>query len=430
MIILMLEQKLNFLPLSMTFIDFIFFFYIFIGLYMSSLLALLFIYGRQHLFSYPSSKPVPVSIVVPCYNAGSRIGKVLESLLHLDYPQNMIEIIVVDDKSTDNSAEVVSSYALRYPCIHLIKNKRNSGAAAEPTNIGIRHASHDYIAVTDDDSTPRPDALKKMLGFLQKDSRVAAVTCAVLAKPGSSFIQQLQAIEYYIIALNRKLLDTVDSVYVTPGPFALYRKRALLEVGLFDTANMTQDIEIVWRLLSRGYLARMCLSAQVYSETPHRFAKWFKQRVRWNVGGLQCMLKYRSFLFRKGMLGAFIIPFFSFSLFLGVFGLGLFFYLIAKRLIVSYLSVNYSLYANSSILYLQDLSFSPSILNFFGGALFLLGFFFTLYGLGVMKEVDAGAIRERRNIFNILFYLLVYLAIYPFIMITSLYKLLRGTYTW
>jgi glycosyltransferase involved in cell wall biosynthesis len=178
---------------------------------MSSLLALLFIYGRQHLFSYPSSKPVPVSIVVPCYNAGSRIGKVLESLLHLDYPQNMIEIIVVDDKSTDNSAEVVSSYALRYPCIHLIKNKRNSGAAAEPTNIGIRHASHDYIAVTDDDSTPCPDALKKMLGFLQKDSRVAAVTCAVLAKPGSSFIQQLQAIEYYIIALNRKLLYSSGS---------------------------------------------------------------------------------------------------------------------------------------------------------------------------------------------------------------------------
>lgn len=414
----------------MTIIDFIFFFYIFVGLYLTSLLFFLYIHGRSRLFEYPKSTIEPVSIIVPCYNASARIGSVLDSLLALNYPKDKVEIIVVDDKSRDNSVSIIRQYAKRYSNIRLFINSRNSGGAAEPTNIGIKHARYAYVAVTDDDSTPHPDALRKMIGFLQKDPKVGAVTCAVLAKPGSTFIQKLQTIEYFIIAWNRKLLDTIDSVYVTPGPFALYRKKALLDVGLFDVDNLTQDIEIVWRLLSRGYVARMCLAARVYSETPSKFSKWFKQRVRWNVGGAQCMLKYRSYLFRRGMLGAFIIPFFSFSLFLGVLGLGIFFYLVARRLITSYLATHYALYANSSVFYLQELSFSPSILNFFGVALLLLGLGFTLFGLGVMKDSGLESGFRRRNIFNILFYLMVYLSVYPFIMITSLYKLVRGTYTW
>jgi cellulose synthase/poly-beta-1,6-N-acetylglucosamine synthase-like glycosyltransferase len=152
--------------------------------------------------------------------------------------------------------------------------------AAEPTNIGIKAAKYDYICVTDDDSAPEPDALIKMIGFLQNDSKVAAVTCAVMARGSRTFMQKLQMIEYSIIAWNRKLLDFIDAVYVTPGPFALYKKSALLKVGLFDVNNLTQDIEIVWRLKSKGYSARMCLGARVYSETPDKFKKWWKQRVR------------------------------------------------------------------------------------------------------------------------------------------------------
>lgn len=398
----------------------------FVALYMLSLLFFLYLHARTNLFAYPASKPEPVSIIVPCYNAEKSIGGVIASLQKLNYPKDMIEIIVVDDRSKDNSTEVVRQHMRRDSRIRLIVNSRNSGGAAEPTNIGIKHAKHGYIVVADDDSTPEPEALRKMMGFIQQDRKVAAVTCSVLAKGSKTFMQRLQEIEYVIIAWNRKLLDSVDSVYVTPGPFALYRKAALLQVGLFDTKNMTQDIEIVWRLMSHGYVARMCLAAQVHSETPRTLRAWFKQRVRWNIGGAQTLIKYRKTVFRKGMLGAFIIPFFSISLFLGLVGLGLFVYLMGKRLLVSYLSTKYSLAANSSLIHLQDLSFSPSVLNFFGLALFVFGLAFTLFGLGAMRQNQL----RRRNLLNIMFYLLVYLAIYPIIMVTAVYKLIRGTYSW
>jgi cellulose synthase/poly-beta-1,6-N-acetylglucosamine synthase-like glycosyltransferase len=236
----------------------------------------------------------------------------------------------------------------------------------------------------------------------------------------------LQAIEYTIIAFNRKLFDLIDSVYVTPGPFALYRKKILLEIGLFDTKNLTQDIEIVWRMLSKGYVARMCLATNVRSDTPSTFKMWFKQRVRWNIGGLQTLLKHKHLVFRRGMLGAFIIPFFSVSLFIGLFGLGIFLYLLSTRILVAYLSTKYSIEASSAIFNLDTFSFTPSVLNFFGIVLFVLSTSFTLYGLSVM---DQKALRND-NLFNIGFYLIIYLAIYPLIMITGLYKYARKTHSW
>ena len=410
----------------MTFIDVVFFFYIFVGLYMVSLFLFIYFPNRKKLYDYPKGKPEPVSIVIPCYNEGEHIGEAIESLLDLDYPKDMIEIIIVDDKSTDNSVEIIRKYARKYKNVRLIVNKRNSGGAAEPTNIGIMAAKYNYIAVADADSTPARDALIKMIGFLQNDKKVGAVTCAVLAKTPKTFMQKLQAIEYSVIAFNRKLLDMVDAVYVTPGPFALYRKKTLVEVGLFDTGSMTQDIEIVWRLLSKGYVARMCLATSVRSATPTKFRHWWKQRIRWNIGGTQALMKYKNLVFRRGMLGAFVIPFFSFSLFIGLFGLGIYAYLITRRFLVAYLSTKYSVYASTAVLRLETLSFVPSVLNFLGISLFFLGLAFTFLALAVTNEEKS----KHDNIFNVMFYILVYLAVYPFIMVAALTKLIRGNYSW
>ena len=410
----------------LSFIDFVFFFYMFIGLYMTVLLLMVYFKNKSGMFYYPHGKIEPVSIIVSCYNEGDKIGRTIESILNLDYPKDKLEIIIVDDKSNDNSVEVARKYAAKYNNVRVIVNKRNSGMAAEPTNIGIKAARYDYVAVADADSTPERDALRKMIGFLQEDKKVGGVTCAVLAREPRSFIQKLQAIEYVVIAWSRKLLDFVDAVYVTPGPFALYRKKVLVDVGMFDTKNMTQDIEIVWRMLSHGYKVRMCLATRVYSETPNQFWRWFRQRVRWNIGGKQCIWKYKNLFFRKGMLGAFIIPFFTFSLFLGLFGLGIFSYLFARRFIIGYITTKYALYADSTLLRLQDLTFAPSILNFFGAALFFLGMFFTIFGLRTVKLQKS----HWGNIFNFLFYSLVYLTIYPLLLVVSTYRILRGDYKW
>lgn len=410
----------------MNFIDFVFFFYNFIALYMLTLMITVYFPHRKEMFYYPPGKPEPVSIVMPCYNEADSIGKAIENLLNLNYPKDMIEIIVVDDRSKDNSVEIVEKYVKKYKNVRLIINERNSGGAAEPTNIGIKAAKYDYVAVADADSYPEKDALLKMIGFLQKDKTIGGVTGAVLGKGNETFMQQMQYLEYVVISFARKLLDYVDSVYVTPGPFALYRKKILFEVGLFDTKNMTQDIEIVWRMMSHGYKARMSLSAKIYSITPKTFKQWWRQRVRWNIGGSQTIVKYKKWTLSKNMLGRFVIPFFVASLFIGVVGILLFTYLFTRRILVTYFSTKYSVLANEAIPRLIDLSFNASVLNFFGITLFLLGCAYTIFAIKSMKEFKLKDI----NIFNLIFFLTLYLMIYPLIMISALYKFAVKRYSW
>ncbi len=407
--------------------DTVFFIYAFLALYMSSLFAFIYIPNRKRMFEYPRFKHEPVSIVIPCYNEAKHIGDTIESLLNLDWPKKMIEIIVVDDKSKDDSVKIARKYARKYKNVRVIVNKRNSGGAAEPCNIGIDAAKYDYVAITDADSRPAPNVLNKMMGFLQKERKTAAVTCSVLVdKPPKKFIQKLQQVEYIAIAFSRKLLDFVNAVYVTPGPFALYKKKILEKVGKFDVSNLTQDIEIVWALKRAGYDSRMSLDARVYTSSPSKWKVWWKQRLRWNIGGIQTILKYKQEFLRKNMLGSFILPFFSISLFIGVLGLAILLNRFINRLAVLAISTKYSLYANTIAYNTAGFTFSTSVINFFFIALFALGLFFTFFGLTVLAEFKITV----RDMLNVLFYFAVYLSIYPFLLVASIVKFARGNYSW
>ncbi len=410
----------------MNFIDIVFFVYTFVALYMIVLMIIIYLSNRGRMFNYPKGKIEPVSIVMSCWNAKHNIGNAVDRMFSLDWPKDKLEVIVVDDCSTDGSQQVIKEYAKKYKNFKYILRKKNSGGAATPQNDGIRIAKNDYIAVADDDSFPESDALKKMIGFLQKDKKVGAVTCSVLVKKPKKFIEKIQAIEYVVISFGRRLLDFVDSVYVTPGPFALYRKKTLIEVGLFDKDNMTQDIEIVYNLMSKGYKARMALDARVYVDSPKKLRGWWRQRVRWNIGGTQTLIKYKNKLFRNGMLGLFVIPFFSSSLFIGVFGIGLFLYLTIRRVIATYFTTTYSVSAGTALFSLSDISFNPTVLNYFGFALFLLGSFYIFFGIITMREWKKRYI----NFYSMIIFLTVYLTLFPLNLIDALFRMAIGKYSW
>ena len=407
-------------------IEVLFLVYSFIGTYIISLFFFIYIKNRRTIYEHNKPKIVPISIVIPCYNESKLIGNTIEHLQKSDYPKNMIEILIVDDKSTDNSVEVIKSYMKIYKNIRLIQLKKNSGGAAIPTNTGIVKAKHDYVATLDAETFPNPDALSKMLALLQKDKNNAGVTCSILVKNPRSIIQKAQSIEYDMTAFTRKLLDYVDSVYVTPGAFSLYKKEAIIKVGLFDPKNLTQDIDIVWRLISHGYKVKMCLSAKAQTEAPEKIRTWWNQRIRWNIGGTQTILKHRSLVFKHGMLGNFIIPFFAISLLLGVFGLGLFIYLFAKNIFIYYLSTQYALYISSSVLSVYQTSLTPSLINFFGLMVLIIGLWMTFFSIGIIRYIEP----RKHNILNVIMYMLIYSIIYPFILLHAIYKMIIGSYKW
>lgn len=404
------------------FITGVFLVYSFVAFYFSFMFLLIYFQNKKELFYYPTAnKDYSIGIVVPCYNEEKEIAGCIESLLQIQYG-NLKKIVVVDDCSTDNSYEIIKEYAKKYPGrIIAAQTTKNTGNAAGAKNYGAKFLDTELIGFTDADSYPLKDSVGKMVGFFN-DSKVGAVTSTVLVKNRNKFIEKLQAIEYKVIKFSRKLLEFIDSIYVTPGPLAIYRKSAFDDIGGFDELNLTEDIEITWHLQSKGYKIKMCVPARVYSVAPSKISPWIKQRNRWNIGGLQTIFKYRKDWFKKGMLGNFILPFFVFSWLLGLFGIGLLAYRIFRTFFVNYFSAKYSIEAHTAVIVLKDINLTPSILVFFGLTLFVLGLFFTFVALANVKEKEY----KKTSLFNLGFYMLFYLLMYPIIQTVSIYKFLKG----
>jgi len=425
MIISMFKKEVIFLKqnkmptiLTITFLG-----YTFIALYFLLLFTLTFIQNRKEIFSVPkTNKKYSISVLIPAFNEQDSLKSTVESVLKSDY-KYLEEVIIINDGSTDRTLEIAKQLEKKYSKVKVL-DKKNSGKA-DSLNQALKIVKSELVAIVDADSYPDKSALRLMVGYFD-DSKVGAVTTRILVKQRDNFIRKMQSIEYKVIAFTRKLLGFLDSIYVTPGPMALYRKSALLKIKGFDKKNMTEDIEATWHLIHDGYKIRMCFLSRSSTVAPNTVRKWFNQRVRWNIGGFQTIVKYKHCIFRKGMLGFFILPFFAISLVLGTFGLGLFLYRILRELFSYYLSTNYSLAAQTAILVLEDLSFNPSILNFLGVVLFILGLGFVFFALRFVNR----HVKEKESFFSVIFYSLVYILLRPLVLIASLYKFMRGKYSW
>lgn len=403
----------------------IFLVYSFISIYFIVGFTLIYLPNRRRFLEAPKpTKEYSLSIVVPCYNEEKTIGDTIKTLLKLDYTK-LKKIIVVDDCSTDGSYKIMKEFAKRYAKVIAVQTPKNTGNAAGAKNYGAKFANTDLIGFTDADSFPKKDSVRKMVGFFD-DEKVGAVTASVLVKRRKNILEVLQAIEYKVIAFTRKLFGIIEGIYVTPGPLAIYRKKAFDEVGHFDEKNLTEDIEITWAIVSKGYRADMSLTSEVYSVAPRGLVGWFKQRLRWNIGGIQTMWKYKNQFLKKGMLGSFILPFFVLTWSIAIFGIFVLLYRIIRTVLVNYLSTLYSVQAEAAILRLSDLTLTPNILVFFGILTFILSTAFTLFALYYVKEQDF----KKYGFFNILAFMLFYLLSYPFILIASLYKFIRKTGKW
>ncbi len=405
------------------FVTSVYLLYMFISIYFLSLFILTFVQNRKEVFLVPvSKKNRSVSVLIPAYNEEESIEGTVKSVLNSDY-ENIVEIIILDNNSKDKTAEISKRLESKYPKVKYVLAEKQGKANA--LNYGISLSKGELIAVVDADSYPDKNAISSMAGFLDED-KVGAVTTRVQVREANNFLRHLQSIEYKVIAFTRKLLGFLEAIYVTPGPMALYKKSALLHIGGFDPHNMTEDIEATWHLTYEGYKIRMSFVSKATTVAPDTWKKWFVQRVRWNIGGMQTIFKYKHSWFRRGMLGFFILPFFSISLLLGLFGLGFFSYRTLLKIWQFYLSTTSSIGADTGFVYLNDLNFNVSVLNFLGVTLFLSGLLFLFFALRIVNKET----KTKDGFFSVIFYSLIYIAIYPVILITSLYKLLRRKYTW
>jgi cellulose synthase/poly-beta-1,6-N-acetylglucosamine synthase-like glycosyltransferase len=399
--------------------------YAFIALFFLFLFTIVYLQNKKDMLYCPKTKKIySLDMVVPCYNEEDTIEATVKALMASDY-SGLNRIYVVDDCSTDGSYKIIKRLAARYSNVVALQTPQNTGRAANAKNFGAKFAKSEMIGFTDADSFPDTDAISKAMGFFNNE-KVAGVTALIIAKNRKKTIERLQSLEYKVIAFTRKLLGFLEAIYVTPGPLAIYRKKIFIEIGGFDEKNVTEDIEITWNLVSRGYKVEMSMTSKVLTVIPDTLRQWYRQRIRWNIGGIQTIKKYRHLFMKKGSLGSFILPFFISSWIIGGIGLAIQLYNFGRRIFVNYLSTVYSVEAQTAILTLREINLTPSILSFYGIFLFILGLSFTIFVISFLKEKD----HRNEGILTLAGYTIFYLSVYPIILIVSVYNYLKGGYSW
>ncbi len=253
------------------------------------------------LKKYPS-----VTIIVPCWNEETTVSKTVHSLLNLDYPKDKLKIMVVDDGSTDNTWQAVQKFA-NHPQIEL--HTKENGGKYTALNYGISKLTTDLVGCLDADSYVHKDSMKKIALYFEDKETMAVAPSIKLWQP-KNILQLLQKVEYGFGIFTRKMYHYMNAIYITPGPFSIFRREVFEKLGGYEHAHNTEDIQIALRMQKNGFKIAHAHEAIVYTVPPETVKKLLKQRVRWSYGFIKNAYDFRDMIFNKkyGNVGMLILP--------------------------------------------------------------------------------------------------------------------------
>lgn len=298
------------------------YFCLFVALYFEVFLLISFLEKRPQKKSSRLPNRYPnVSIIVPCFNEEQTIEGTLRSLLALEYPKTKLEIVVVDDGSTDSTLEVANRF-IGNPQVSVYH--KDNGGKYTALNFGIEHSQGELVGCLDADSFVEPDSLREIVKRLEGDETIMAITPAMKVFRPKRALELMQSVEYTFGIFYKKMFDNLAAINVLPGPFSVYRRDVFTQIGLFRHAHNTEDMEIAFRMHAHGLKIANAHNAVVYTTAPNTLRKLVKQRTRWSQGYLQNSRDYSFMYFnpRFGHFGMLVLPFMLIGFFAGIYTAG------------------------------------------------------------------------------------------------------------
>jgi len=244
----------------------------------------------------------PISIMIPAHNEGMVIAKTLDALLNLNYPQEKIEFLVINDGSTDDTASIVETIASKDSRVRLFNVPLALAARgkAAALNQGLELCRHDVIGIFDADNTPEADSVIHLARQIVTDERLGAVVgkfrCINKKKNILTRFVNIEGLAFqWIIQAGRWNLFQMATL---PGTNYLMRRTLIEELGGWDTEALTEDSELSIRIYEAGYLIKFIPYAVTWEQEPENLRVWFKQRVRWARGNNYVLEKHVARIFK------------------------------------------------------------------------------------------------------------------------------------
>lgn len=247
---------------------------------------ILFLIDRYRSKKLKPLREDKISILIPCYNDGNSLVATVKSVYHAYDPANF-QLIVVNDCSTDDSLSKLQKIQSEYG-FTLIDNPENIWKALSLNKVSDL-AIYDILLVLDADNVLEKRHITSMLARMQKNDRVAAVSCPYVPK-NHWFLPAMTNIEYI-------MLDMVQGSYNLFGAIALrwgclmVKKSAFIQVWKFSPWMLTEDLDLAFKLNKAGYKVQQSLE-RIQSLVPTNFKSRCKQKLRRNSGWAHCFIKY------------------------------------------------------------------------------------------------------------------------------------------
>lgn len=238
----------------------------------------------------PDYKPF-VTVMIPAHNEEGVIGATVQNILNMDYEN--FEVIVIDDRSSDNTASVIKDLEQKYEKVTaLIRPKDAFPGKSAVLNDALKLAKGEAILVFDADATVDPDFLSKLIPNLEPKDVGAVQARKVIRNKNTNLLTRCQNNEYTMDAHLQLGRDSIKGAVELRGNGELIKREALEDIGGWNNYTIVDDLDMSTRLHIKGWDVRFCIDAVVYEEGIIYIKPLYRQRRRWLEGTIRRYLEY------------------------------------------------------------------------------------------------------------------------------------------
>ncbi len=223
----------------------------------------------------------PVTVIVPAYNESACIADTLISLLTQTLkPQ---KIIVIDDGSTDDTAQIAASFN-----VTVLKPPQNTGSKAGAQNFALQQVKTPYILAIDADTSLQADALETLFNVIASEADIVACCGFVIPRKIRTLWERGRYVEYLMaFSFYKEIQNYYQTPLIASGCFSMYRTDFLQALGGWSLRTMAEDMDLTWSAYQLGHQVRFVADAVCFPIEPHNFHFMRKQLKRWSHGFIQ-----------------------------------------------------------------------------------------------------------------------------------------------
>ncbi len=245
----------------------------------------------ERTYEYPTC-----SILIPAHNEAKVIGATIESMLELEYPKDKLQILVINDGSSDATRQIILDYAVVHPRVQLYDIPEGEGGKGKSRtlNLGVKAATGEIIAIYDADNTPDKSSLRYLVAQLLDHKELGAVLGKFrTVNKNTNWLTRFINIETLsfqsMLQAGRWQMHNVATL---PGTNFVMWASLINALHGWDEEALTEDSELSIRIYQEGYKIKFIPYAITYEQEPEEWNVWIKQRMRWVRGNNYVIGKY------------------------------------------------------------------------------------------------------------------------------------------